>query len=125
MINWKGVFPAVTTKFDAHDRIDRVLQEKNLRAQIEAGVHGIILGGTLGEASTLTTDEKETLVKLTLDICGGQIPVILNIAEGSTKAAVLQAELAAKWGVSGLMLLPAMRYKTDYDETITWFRECT
>lgn len=123
MIDWNGVFPAVTTKFDAHDRIDRVLQEKNLRAQLDAGVHGIILGGTLGEASTLTLEEKETLVKLTLDVCGGQVPVVLNIAEGSTKAAIHQAELAARWGASGLMLLPAMRYKTDYDETVTWFRD--
>ena len=62
-IEWKGVFPALTTKFTADDKIDIPLFEKNLQAQLDAGVNGIVLGGTLGEASVLTTAEKEQLVK--------------------------------------------------------------
>ncbi|MCK9402816.1 MAG: dihydrodipicolinate synthase family protein [Chitinophagaceae bacterium] len=59
-INRKGVFPALTTKFTADDKLDLTLFEKNLQLQRAAGVNGIVLGGTLGEASVLTTDEKET-----------------------------------------------------------------
>ena len=54
-INWTGVFPALTTKFTADDKLDLPLFEKNLNAQLAAGVNGIVLGGTLGEASVLTT----------------------------------------------------------------------
>ena len=62
-IAWKGVFPAVTTKFTSDDQLDLDLFKKNLKAQLDAGVNGIILGGTLGEASVLNNEEKEILVK--------------------------------------------------------------
>lgn len=115
------MFPALTTKFTSNDALDLPLFEKNLEAQIEAGVSGIILGGTLGEASVLTVEEKETLVKFAIDKINGRIPVILNIAEGATREAVNQAALARKWGADGLMLLPPMRYKSDHRETVTYF----
>ncbi len=119
---WKGVMPALTTKFTADDQLDLTLFEKNLCAQLDAGVHGIILGGTLGEASVLTTAEKETLVKFAVEKCDGKIPVILNIAEGSTREALQQARYAQEWGAKGLMLLPPMRYKSDHRETVTYFK---
>jgi 4-hydroxy-tetrahydrodipicolinate synthase len=81
---WEGVFPALTTKFNDDDQLDLLMFEKNLRAQIDAGVDGIVLGGSLGEASVLSTEEKELLVKFAIKKCNG-IPVILNIAEGSMK----------------------------------------
>jgi 4-hydroxy-tetrahydrodipicolinate synthase len=121
-INWSGVFPALTTKFKSDDSLDLPLFEKNLRAQLDAGVHGVILGGSLGEASVLTNDEKFELVKFTLDKVQGKVPVILNIAEGSTSEAVKLAKNAEKTGVQGLMLLPPMRYKADDRETVTYFK---
>jgi len=121
-IKWKGVFPAMTTKFTAQNELDLPLFEKNLEAQIEAGVEGIILGGTLGESSVLATSEKETLVKFAVEKCGGRIPVVLNIAEGSTEEALRQAAYASQWGAEGLMMLPPMRYKTDHRETVTFFK---
>ncbi len=119
---WQGVFPALTTKFTDTDELDLPLFQKNLEAQLEAGVHGIVLGGTLGEASVLTTDEKEVLVKFAIEKGAGNIPVIINIAEGSTKEAIKQAALAQAWGAQGLMLLPPMRYKSDHRETVTYFK---
>ena len=114
--------PALTTKFTANDELDLPLFKKNLDAQLAAGVTGIILGGTLGEASVLTTDEKEKLVKFAVAEVAGKVPVIINIAEGSTKEAIRQAELAKAWGAAGLMILPPMRYKSDHRETVTYFR---
>jgi len=121
-INWTGVFPALTTKFTANDQLDLPLFEKNLNAQMAAGVNGIILGGTLGEASVLTTAEKETLVKFTVSKCADKIPVVLNIAEGATRDALQQASYAQSWGAKGLMMLPPMRYKSDHRETVTYFK---
>lgn len=119
---WKGVFPALTTKFTAQDQLDLPLFEKNLQAQLAAGVDGIILGGTLGEASVLTTAEKETLVKFAIEKVAGKVPVVINIAEGATREALHQAELARAWGAQGLMLLPPMRYKSDHRETVAYFK---
>ncbi|HMJ67440.1 MAG TPA: dihydrodipicolinate synthase family protein [Cyclobacteriaceae bacterium] len=121
-IQWTGVFPALTTKFTSDDKLDFPLFEKNLRAQLDAGVNGVILGGSLGEASVLTNEEKFELVKFTLDKVQGKVPVILNIAEGSTAEAVKLALQAEKTGVQGLMLLPPMRYKADDRETVTYFK---
>jgi dihydrodipicolinate synthase/N-acetylneuraminate lyase len=121
-INWKGVFPALTTKFTADDALDLDMFGINLRAQVDAGVNGVIIGGSLGEASTLSLAEKETLVKFSVDKVANRIPVLLNIAEGATREAVNQAALAKQWGAKGLMLLPPMRYKSDHRETVTFFK---
>lgn len=120
--DWTGIYPALTTPFTPSDELDLPMFRKNLDAQLAAGVHAVVLGGTLGEASTLTIAEKEMLVKTALDHISGRIPVILNIAEGSTREAVRQSELARSWGTQGLMLLPPMRYRSDHLETVTYFR---
>ncbi|MEO7045898.1 MAG: dihydrodipicolinate synthase family protein [Ferruginibacter sp.] len=121
-IEWKGVMPALTTKFTKDDQLDLPLFKKNLDAQLDAGVHGIILGGTLGESSVLTIEEKEQLVKFAIENVAGRVPVVLNIAEGSTREAIQQADYAKKWGAQGLMLLPPMRYKPDHREVVTYFK---
>ena len=90
--------------------------------RLNAGVHGVIIGGSLGEASTLTTSEKEELMKFALKKVEAKIPVILNIAEASTKDAIQQAALAKQWNADGLMLLPPMRYKADDRETVEYFK---
>ena len=121
-LQWKGVMPAVTTKFTKDDKLDLKTFEVNIKAQLEAGVHGIILGGTLGEASTLTDDEKRILIEKTVEIVKGKVPVVINIAEQSTKNAIEAAANAKKYGAHGLMLLPPMRYKADDRETTVYFK---
>src|SRR6201996_743043 len=121
-IVWKGVMPALTTKFTAKDELDLKLFRKNLDFQLASGVDGIILGGSLGEASVLTLEEKEKLVKYAVEAVEGKVPVVLNIAEGSTREALQQAAYAKAWGAEGLMALPPMRYKADERETVTYFK---
>ena len=115
--------PAVTTKFTKEDTLDLEMFETNIQAQLEAGVSAIILGGTLGEASTLTDEEKKILIQDTVRIVNGKIPVIINIAEQTTKGAIEAAYKAKKYGASGLMMLPPMRYKANDFETVTYFKE--
>ena len=115
--------PAVTTKFKKDGTLDLDMFQVNIEAQVAAGVNGIILGGTLGEASTLTGVEKETLLKKTLEIVDGQVPVVLNIAEQTTQGAIEAVRAAEKNGASGLMMLPPMRYKANDLETVTYFQE--
>lgn len=121
-IKWSGVFPAVTTKFTDNDELDFNAFDKNINAQLEAGVDGLILGGSLGEASSLTNEEKFGLLSHTIKLVDGRVPVLLNIAESTTKAAVQVAKTAKELGASGLMLLPPMRYYADDEETLAFFK---
>ncbi len=122
-VTWQGVYPAITTKFTEDDNLDLPLFEKNLRYQLESGIKGIIIGGTLGEATALTDDEKKQLVQSAVNTIGGEVPVLLNIAEQTTKEAIRQAQLAEEYGASGLMLLPPMRYKATDHETVVYFKD--
>ena len=118
---WEGVMPAVTTKFTEDDKLDLKLFNINIDAQLKAGVNGIVLGGTLGEASTLTREEKSILIKNTVECTKNKVPVLMNIAEQSTSEAIISAQLAEKDGAKGLMILPPMRYKASNLETVNYF----
>ena len=118
---WQGIFPALITPFTADDTIDFDLFGKNLRAQVEAGIKGVIVAGSLGEASTLTKAEKYELVKFARHFLPTEMPVVLCIAEQSTSEAVSIAMEAESVGANGLMVLPPMRYKADDDETVAYF----
>ena len=91
---WKGVYPALTTKFTDNDQVDVSAYLKNIDAQVDAGIHGCVIAGSLGEASTLTQDEKILLLKETHSHINGRIPIIMNIAEQSTADAVNAAQNA-------------------------------
>lgn len=121
-LNWKGVYPAVLTPFKEDGSIDFDMFAKNTEAQIEAGVHGIIIAGTLGDAAVLDTEEKFELLTYAKQIVAGRIPVILNIAENTTKNAVDFAVKAKSFGADGLMLLPPMRYRADDHEVVEYFK---
>lgn len=121
-VKWKGVYPAVLTQFNAQDELDQAMFRINIQAQIDAGVHGIIVGGSLGEASTLTQAERMELVDICLELCANKIPVIVNIAERSSRDAISQAKEAEAKGADGIMLLPPMQYKADDREVVHYFR---
>lgn len=120
--NWQGVMPAVTTQFNSNDELDLDMFKVNIKAQLAAGVQGIVLGGTLGEASTLTEEEGRTLTRETVATVAGRIPVLMNIAEQTTKAAIALAKSAKEDGASGLMMLPPMRYKASDAEIVHYFK---
>ncbi len=122
MVKWEGVYPALLTPFKKDDTIDFDLFEKNLSAQIAAGIEGAVLGGSLGEASTLTKDEVIKLLVFSKQVAGDRIPIIVNIAEQSTAVAIQLANDAEKNGADGLMLLPPLRYKADDRETVAYFK---
>lgn len=118
---WKGVYPALTTLFHPDESMDRKGMENKVDDQIRSGVQALILGGSLGEASTLSSDEKLELLDLVLAHVHGRVPVILNVAESRTRDALAFVRRAADAGADGLMVLPPMRYKADEDEVTTWF----
>ncbi|MDC7706237.1 dihydrodipicolinate synthase family protein [Vogesella indigofera] len=118
---WTGVFPAVTTKFHADESLDLAGTVNHIKWQLECGADGIIVCGSLGEASTLTADEKITILKAAKEVAGDK-PVLLTVAEDSTRAAAALAQAAHAAGADGIMLLPAMRYVSDARETLNHYQ---
>jgi 1-pyrroline-4-hydroxy-2-carboxylate deaminase len=120
---WTGVYPAVTTKFTEKGLLDIDAFLIGIHAQVNAGVDGIIIGGSLGESSTITHDERIEMVSATQEEVGHKVPVLVNIAEGSTKQAIILANRAETSGASGLMVLPPMMYKPTDQEVIDFFTD--
>jgi len=121
-LNWSGVFPAVLTPFTENGEIDFEMFTKNTEAQIAAGVHGIIIAGSLGDAAVLETVEKFDLLIHAKKVAAGRVPVLVNIAENTTKNAINFAKKSKELGADGIMLLPPMRYKADDREVLEYFK---
>jgi 4-hydroxy-tetrahydrodipicolinate synthase len=121
-VNWHGVFPAITTQFHGDQSLDLAGTAKHLEAMIEAGIHGVVLLGTVGENTALEYGEKLEVVREMRKVVKGRIPVLTGVAEYTTALACRYAKDAEKAGVDGLMVLPGMVYKSDERETLTHFR---
>jgi 4-hydroxy-tetrahydrodipicolinate synthase len=119
---WKGVFPALTTKFREDLALDIKAMERHFAWQIDSGVDGLIVCGSLGENSVLAVDEKVEVLRIASRVAGRKLPVLMTIAEGSTSEAIALAQRAAKEGATGLMVLPGMRYVSDRRETLAHYR---
>ena len=120
--DFRGVFPAITTKMTEDEEVDFDGVADDVEFQIAAGVDGIIACGSLGEASTLVEDEKLGVARTAIEASGGRAPVLLTIAEDSTRAAARLAAEAERVGADGLMVLPAMRYVATDAEVVAHYR---
>jgi len=120
---WQGVYPAVTTKFKPDFSLDLDAMAKHTEFQLGAGVHGLIILGSLGENSTLDMDEKLQLTEFFVKQINGRVPLLACIAESDTRQACFYARRAGALGVDGFMLLPPMRYPSDRRETMSYLEE--
>jgi 1-pyrroline-4-hydroxy-2-carboxylate deaminase len=115
---WTGIFPAVTTKFHADESIDAELTARHIDWQIRNGIHGVVTCGSLGEASTLTLEEKIEVARIALAAAGGRVPVLANVSETSTREALRYIDRANRLGVQGYMVMPAVIYVADARESM-------
>ncbi|MCU6432710.1 dihydrodipicolinate synthase family protein [Undibacterium sp. Jales W-56] len=113
---WRGVFSAVTTKFKANEELDHAEMAKHYAFQIDSGVHGLVTCGSLGEASTLSFDEKLEVTKIALEVADQRVPVLVNVSETRTANAVRFVRQAADLGVQGFMVMPSVLYAADARE---------
>jgi len=119
---WNGVFPAVTTQFNADESLNIPSTQKQMERLIQSGVHGFIMLGTVGENCSLRADEKRKVLSAAKEVVGGRIPILSGVAEFTTAEGAQYAKDAAKIGIDGLMALPGMVYKSDTRETLQHFR---
>lgn len=120
--DFRGVLPAITTKMSDDQELDIAAVRADVAFQIEAGVDAVIVCGSLGEASTLSFEEKLAVCRAAVTEAAGRRPVILTVAEDSTRQGMALAKAGAQAGAQGLMVLPAMRYLSDSRETMAHYR---
>lgn len=115
---WKGVFPAVTTKFHADESIDAEGTARHIDFQIRNGIHGLVTCGSLGEASTLTLEEKLQVAEIAIKASAGRVPVLANVSETSTREALRFIKGGNALGVDGYMVMPSVIYVADAREAM-------
>jgi len=120
--NWRGVFPAAVTHFHADQSLDLDATMKHVEAMLSAGVHGMIMLGSVGENTVLDPTEKREVLRRTVAHVAGRVPVLAGVAETTTRAACTFAADCQRLGLDGLMVLPAMIYKADSRENAAHFR---
>jgi 4-hydroxy-tetrahydrodipicolinate synthase len=121
-MRFPGIIPAVTTPFDAAGEIDLDGLDRNLAALLDAGVHGIVATGTMGEAGSLSPAERRTVVQAVVRAADGRVPVIAGVSAGTPAAAIAFAADAADAGVDALMMLPPLGYRGDDHEIEAFYR---
>jgi 4-hydroxy-tetrahydrodipicolinate synthase len=121
-VRFPGILPAVTTPFDASGAVDTTALESNVAALLDAGVHGIVATGTMGEAGSLSTAERRTVVAAVVRAVDGRVPVIAGVSAGTPAAAIALAADAADVGATALMMLPPLGYRGDAREIEAHYR---
>ena len=119
---WQGVFPAITTQMHQDGSLDLDATATHVEALIKSGISGMIFLGSLGENQPMTGDEKRRVMEAMIGVVNGRVKVLSGVAETSTAEAVRYTRDMEKLGADGVMLMPAMLYKGDPDETLTHFR---
>jgi 1-pyrroline-4-hydroxy-2-carboxylate deaminase len=120
-MRFEGIIPAVTTPFDRAGDVDAAALESNVRAYVDAGVHGLVATGTMGEAGSLSGEERRAVVAAVVSAAGG-VPVIAGVSAGTPAAAIGLAADAAEAGAEGIMMLPSLGYRGDEREIEAFYR---
>jgi 4-hydroxy-tetrahydrodipicolinate synthase len=121
-MRFPGIIPAVTTPFEPSGEIDFAGLERNLAALLDAGVHGLVATGTMGEAGSLSASERRSVVETVVRAADGRVPVIAGVSAGTPAAAIALAADAADAGAGALMLLPPLGYRGDEREIEAYYR---
>ena len=121
-VDWQGVYPAVPTQFNEDFSLDIKGTQKHVEALLSEGIHGLVMLGTIGENCSLSLNEKIQVLKATDEVNKGSVPLLNGIAEYTTAGACETAITAAKLGVDGFMVMPAMVYNSDRRETVNHFK---
>ena len=120
--HWQGVFPAITTQMHKDGALDLDATAAHAETLIKSGIKGLIFLGSLGENQPMSGEEKRRVIEAMVKVVKGRVQVLSGVAETSTAEAVRYTRDVEKLGADGVMLMPAMLYKGDPDETLTHFR---
>jgi dihydrodipicolinate synthase/N-acetylneuraminate lyase len=122
-MTFEGILPALTTPFDASDEVDVAALKSNVAALLDAGVHGLVACGTMGEAGGLSAEERRTVVGAVVEAAAGRVPVTVGVSSGSALTSLAYALDAKALGADAIMSLPPLGYRADDDEVVAFYTE--
>jgi 4-hydroxy-tetrahydrodipicolinate synthase len=112
-MRFPGIIPAVTTPFHADGTVDTAALQSNINALLDAGVHGIVGTGTMGEAGSLSSTERREVIAAIAEAVDGRVPVIAGVSAATPALAIGHASDAAAAGAVAIMCLPPLGYHGD------------
>ncbi|MGD9100710.1 MAG: dihydrodipicolinate synthase family protein [Anaerolineae bacterium] len=121
---FKGIFPALVTPFDAHDRVDEAAYRELIRF-VSPHVNGLVPCGTTGEFSYMTTKEKKQAIEICLDEVqqiGQELPVVAGTGTMSTRETLELTAWAKEAGVTGALVVAPYFLKPNFNEVYDHFR---
>ncbi len=119
---WRGSFAIPMTPFDENDAIDVDVLAAEIEFCIECGVGGIAAPLMVSEFQNLSEEERKLMVRVAVEVAGGRVPVIANVAAVNTPLAVAYATYAQKLGVDGVIAMPPYIYKPDFPSIKAYYQ---
>jgi 4-hydroxy-tetrahydrodipicolinate synthase len=102
---FEGVGVALVTLFDRHGAVDAPATAAHAAQLVEAGVRGVVVAGSTGEAATLDPDERSALLTAVRDAVDGRVPVLAGTGAPSARQAVALSQRAVADGADALLVL--------------------
>ncbi len=116
----KGIIPPMITPLKSNDELDNAGVERLIEHIIGGGVHGLFLLGTNGEGPSLSYHLKKEFVKLSCEIVGGRIPVLVGITDSSFSGAMDMAEYSKSVGADSVVVAPPFYFPATETEMINY-----
>lgn len=120
-ILFKGCGTAIITPF-TEDNINYKEFEKLIQFQLSEGIDAIIVCGTTGESSTMTTEEKKNVIKFVVDTVNKKVPVIAGTGGNNTKTSIELSKYAESIGADGVLLVTPYYNKTTQEGLIAHYK---
>jgi 4-hydroxy-tetrahydrodipicolinate synthase len=120
-----GVIPPILTPTDDHDRVDEPALRASVRRQIDAGIHGLFVGGSAGEGPLLIEREWHRLMEIVLDEAAGRLPLLGGVQDTSTRKVVNKVAGLRELGYRYCVVTPTFYIPTRTgDEHLRLFAAC-
>lgn len=116
-----GVLPAVLTPFDDVGRIDQQRLLGHAEFMLDQGVHGLVTTGTMGEAGSMSREERALVTRLVTELVSGRVPVVAGVSAQTATEVIAYAADAADAGATAVMLLPPVVYEADQRELLAFY----
>jgi len=120
--NYGGIIPPLATPLNAKLEVDTQSLKRQVDFHLDAGVHGIFLLGSTGEAMGLSNQQRATVLETAVEAANGRVPVFAGILDTSTISCVEHARTAQSAGVDALVLTSPFYYKPSQGEIVKHFR---
>jgi len=100
---FRGVYTAIITPFTKEGNVDEAALKQIIDFQIESGIDGLVPCGTTGESPTLSHQEHDRVIELTVEYSNGRVPVIAGTGSNATSEAIRLSKHAQEAGADGLL----------------------